>query len=42
VTGRAAVMASVGLVLIPAGLLLVRGCAVLHARLAVRLLGPSR
>lgn len=39
--GRALVMTMVGLVLIPVGLALARGCARLHSRLAVLLLGPT-
>jgi hypothetical protein len=40
--GRAAIMTSVGLALIPIAILLARGCAVMHARLAVLVLGRSR
>jgi hypothetical protein len=39
--GRAAIMTSVGLVLIPFGLLLARACVALHVRLAVLLLDGS-
>jgi hypothetical protein len=40
--GRAGIMTSVGLAAVPIALLLARGCAGMHARLAVLLLGCSR